>query len=755
MEVPDSLKDPQYVEKKRKELQIFFEDSKLPKKMIEKATENELKPLTMSLNKPYIAASHPGKVKTEQEVMSGQPFTKIDDHNKPLTLEETKEMLKDNPIIAEKARQIQIMSQNEGLNTQVAIPLNEINVTGYNDMRKELDAAKGDQEQTNKIHYKNMLSLMNSVSEYKAKFAQECVESSSERNGPDSSDSDEKDYDAIEKVVSQYTTKSYETRYQETKDMLGKMADNYDEAESSRDPKVKRTIEIGKNPILKESSVQLIKGQKRHSAFEEVKEKYAINAAMNIPLVDNPVTPDLSGKCKRIPDKPKQEEDENIEAEEVFPETLTAKLKNTEKTLRAINSVLNNVIPAPPTLNNTSHNSNTKSSYPDEHKIDVKEIPSETVHKNELQKFDEESEQTLQNTLENIFVATSMGKSENNEMEVKEMKNLARNIVEGAENLSTLIREDITNKLNSMNELLNDVNEALENSRKSNIAFDKIKEEGEILRRGINIEGKAKKVQEERKVTDEAEEKPTDVVSDPQMDSIHDAIQKLNSEIRHHEDRINQSKARYEQRNDECKSFINEVDEILLKSRDILHPMKKNMEEAGKNNKEEECASTNKSTEEKKSAIKSQQVDENGKKIRKELRDVDFSYQNEKQNETVKLQKKQEHERSQRICNLLHDVKDKMKDNKDVLRLANNMLRREENKKKTLADKSGKNCEVSEEIDTRAQGDHIEAGESESTSCKQVSTLTDEKHEGNKIETYSLQIIQSMSYTEFNGKGMV
>ena len=737
MEAPDALKDPAYVEKKREELRIFFQDAKMPKETIDRAIENELKPLEIGLNRPYITASHPGEVKTEHEVMSGQPFTKIDDHSKPLTLEKIKEMLKDNPIIAEKARQIQIISQNEGLNKQVAIPFNEINVTDYKDLRKELDAAKGDKDQINMLNYKNMHSLMTSVSDYKLKCARECDETASVHSGHTSSDIDEKEYDAIEKVVSQYTTKSYATRYQETKDMLGKMADNYDEAESSQDPNVKKSIEFGKNPILKDSSVQLIKGQIRRSTFAEIKEQYAINEAMNIPIVDNPVPPDLSGKSKRKPkDKPKREDDENLTVEEVFPKSFAAKLKDTEKTLRDINSVLNNVVPPPSVLNKTSENNNdTKTTKCDESKIDVKEIPVETVPQNEQQKFDEEAEQTLQNNLENIFESTNKGEPENNNMEFKEMKHLARNIVEGAENLSTLIHEDITNKLNSMNELLNDVNEALENSRKSNIAYDKIKEEGEILRRGIHFEEPAKEIEEEIKPTDKVEkvqeeEKPTSEVSDPQMDSIHDAIRNLNSELRHHEERINQSKARYELRNEECKTFIKEVDEILSKSNDILRPMRKKLEEDKRKKQEEDERATNAKTVEEKSVTesKAEQVDENGKKIRKELWDVDFSYQEQNQKKSAETYKKEALERSERINNLLYGIKDKMKDNKDVLKLANNMLRREENRKKCLT--SGKICELPpEETDARAQGDHIEVGESQSAGGKEV--ITGGQLEGN------------------------
>uniref|UniRef100_A0A2A4J8G6 Dynein axonemal assembly factor 1 homolog n=1 Tax=Heliothis virescens TaxID=7102 RepID=A0A2A4J8G6_HELVI len=725
MEAPDAQKDNNFIEKKREELRIFFQDAKLPKEMIEKAIENELKPLTVGVNRPYIAASHPGEVKTEQEVMAGQPFTKIDDHNKPFTLEQIKDMFKDNPIIAEKARQIQIMAQNDSFNKQIAIPLDEINVADYNDMRKELDAAKGDKEAINKLNYKNMLSLMTSVSDYKKKCARKSDESVSKQSERAESDDDEKEYDAIEKVVSQYTTKSYETRFQETKDMLGKMADNYDEAQSSQDAKLTQPIEIEKNQVLKDSSTQLIKGKRRRSQFDEVKEKYAINEAMNIPLKDNPVTPDLSGKCKTKPEKPKQI-DEDIEVEDLFPKNFESKLKDTEKALREINLVLNNSLTPSPTSDKVSKNTDSNEIIQERKKIDVQEIIPEPANKNESQKFNAEMEQTLQNNLENIFELSNEGQPENNEMELKEMKSLARNIVEGAENLSTLIREDITNKLNSMNELLNDVNEALENSRKSNIAYEKIKEEGDMLRNEIKIDRKMEESQEE-------EENPPETVSDPQMDSIHDAISKLTSELKHHEHRINESKARYEKRNTECRTFIKEVDEILLKSQDILHPMKKRAEQEMENQiqVEKKALAENKpenSESEKFTADTSiDQTEENCVNSRKELWDVDFSYLDEK-NKKIAESQKQEAERSKRINNLLHDIKDNMKDNKEVLRLANNMLRREEMRKKSLSDNSGKIRELpSEEIDTRAQGDHIEAAESQSAGIKEEQLIIDGK----------------------------
>lgn len=714
MEVPDAMKDPKYIEKKREELRIFFQDVKLPKEVIERAIENELKPLKTDLNRPYIAAADQSNVKTEQEVMSGQPFTTIDDHGKPYTFEEIKEMLKDNPIIAEKARQIQIMADNETFNKQVAVPFEEINIPDYSDMRKELDDAKGDKDKIKHLNYKNMLSLMTSVSNYKAKCAKKLDETTSEQSECADSDNEDKEYEAIEKVVSQYTTKSYETRFQETKDMLGKLADSYDEGGSSQNSNGKPTAAIVSNQALKDSSVHIVKGQKSNSVIKEVQESFAINEAMNIPLTSNPAALNCNLKSNTKVEAVKQEEEENLDVQEVFPKTFAAKLKDTEKVLRGINSVLNNASSPAIVSNETSNNIDSNLNSP------------EVENQNEPQKFDQDMEQTMQNTLEGIFESSKEENSENNEMEYKEMKNLARNIVEGAENLSTLIREDITNKLNSMNELLNDVNEALENSRKSNIAYEKLREEGVILRGEIKPAEKVNEIQEGEEHNN---------MSDPQMDSIHDAISKLNCELKHHEERINQSKARYEQRNDECKTFIQEVDQLLSKSHDILRPMRKKMEEERKKEIAEEmrlAAEAQVSNEDKPTTdkIENEEVDVNVKKPRKELWDIDFSQPNEKHKKIAEAQK-EDLERSKKINNLLYDIKDNMKDNKEVIRLANNMLRREENRRKGFLDNSGKIRELpSEEIDTKAQGDHIEPAEVESSGGKDVPPLTDEIHQG-------------------------
>lgn len=717
MEVPDIYNDPEFLKQKREELEIFLQDAKLPKEVIERAIENELRPPPQEgVDKPYIAASHPGKVKSEYELMTGQPFTTVEDLTKPLMPENLKEMIKDNPIIAEKARQIQIMTKKEYYKP-IAIPLDQLNLPSYADMRKELDSAEGDAKKINKINYKNMLSVMTSASDYKAKCSQKTYKYADKTQTEDETTEDE-EFDAIEKVVSQYTDKSYETRFQETKDMLMKMAENFDETQE------KQTLDLTPDTILKDSSVQLIKGGKKRSVIKEVEETYAINKDLNISLKGNPIKLNLDGAFELKPN-----EKHIPKGKEVTYRNFEEKLKDTEKTLEDINSILrsavhSSTIEKPQEEDTKSNELNLGQESPkDSNKLPlqsnstVEELKSDSqkIHRSEQQyphqKFGEKMEQTLQNTLEDIFEINDKENEDNKDMEVKEMKNLARNIVEGAENLSTLIREDITNKLNSMNELLNDVNEALETSRKSNITYQKIKEEGDNLKRNMLKQSQSATM----KVLEEST--PMEIcTSDPQINDINKAIKKLNLEISGHEKRINQSKALYEQRNNECKTFMNEVDGILLKSKEILRPAKAALVELSKvdpvveklslykqeDNKGESKINT---TAEKQSL--NEQKNCNDEKTHKEAWDIEFDALKDKREKRNAELKDQEGERNKRIDNLLYDIKDKMKNNKEVLRLANNLLRREENKRKA---KEG-SCKIEEvpllEVDEKAQGDHL------------------------------------------------
>lgn len=718
MEVPKlgeaSVGDAAYVEQKRKELRVFFKDAKLPQAVIDKAIENELRPL-LEGSRPYIKASCSGEIKTEYEVMSGQPFTEVGEHTKPLSRNEVREMLRDNPILAEKARQIQIMKGPEG-KKHVAVPLNEINLKSFDDMRSEIASAAGDSKKIDKINYNNMTSLMNSLADYQDKSKEvktNTIKEESEDEEQD--DTTEREYEAIEKVVSKYTNKSYDTRFQETKNMLSQLADKFEDPKLQNFKKIFKIIPT--DSVLRESSVHLVKGQRRRTAFEEIKETYAINEAMNIPL--NSVTANLEAKEKKEP--PKKEKEEVIDAERVFPKSMSMKLKDTEQALRDINSIFMSIpnnhlpdvqpevfdpnkdvssetveIPTEASKNETIVNGDKKANDEiiNEKKVDIQHTAA--------QKFDEKLEQTLQSALENIFEMSKDENQENKELEFREMKNLALNIVEGAENLSTLIREDITNKLNSMNELLNDVNQALDNSKQSNLAYQKIKEESKALQRKRNNQIGKVTVTEVSEETDEdiananllVKERGTSGVTNAEIDDIRSAINKLNAELVCHEDRINKSKQRYEMRNKECKEFIDEVSEIMQKSREILHPKEVAQEKALLQQKEET-----------KSA---EQVNEKEEKKHKDICDIDRDRYKCQSNKKLEEFKKQESERSNRIDNLLHEIKDKMKDNKEVLRLANNLLRREENKKKVVEENESKEKTYSDyaNMDSKAQGDH-------------------------------------------------
>ncbi|XP_038219720.1 uncharacterized protein LOC119837980 [Zerene cesonia] len=700
--------DPAYIEAKRRELKEFFKDAKFPQEVIDNVIENELKPLTecANQNKPYIAASAPGDVKSEYEVMSGQPFTEFADCTKPLSSEEVMNMIKDNPIIAEKARQIQITTDRDGRCKGKTIPYDQINIDTFGEMTDELNAAKGDVEKIKNIKYKNMQALFKSADDFSAKdgtIKDKVVDSDGESQ---ESSSDEREFQTIDKVVTEITNKSYETRFNETRNMLQKLADKYEDPEQMKNVSKERKLIVTEDAILKESSSHLIKGQIRPTVFDEVKETYMINEAMNISLVDNPVKPDLSCKPKNITKvKTKKVDEEIVNFEDVFPRTFEEKLKDTEKALRDINSMFD---------------TNKSCQNKEENKVNIEEpsqikiecanvIEDVTVSRDQNKtKFDETMEETLHYALEDILDIGNNDNTENKEMEFQEMKNLARNIVDGAENLSLLIREDITNKLNSMHELLNDVNVALENSRKSNLAYQKLKEESEQRNkfRTSNTDNENESIDDQKKGHNEAEQKS---VTQTDIDEIHSAINNLNDEIKCHEDRINKSKESCEMRTKECRNFIKEVDDVLLKSQEILHPK----------------AVTSVSII---SEVKNEMYSTNDvKSSRKELWDLDIVSQDEK-NKRIAEHKKQELERNKRINDLLYNIKDKMKDNKEVVRLANNLMRTGDSKQN-----SSDSCKITEipnlDNDIRAQGDHIHENEKAAIVSKisVIPPLDDEK----------------------------
>lgn len=681
----DKTEVSKFIAKKRTELILFFEGINLPQETVDRAIENELQPLKDGKT-PYIAASFTGELKSEYEVMTGQPFTTVGEHSHPLTTKEIKQMLKNNPIIEEKARQIQIVTHSDD-RKEIAVPMGDVNIAGYAEIQKELELAGDNKEAINKINFKHMQSLATSLNNFEAKQAN-TKDNVIDKQNSEVSNEEDNEFDAIEKEVSKYTNKSYETRYQETKDMLLKMADNFDNPNSCN----KEPIEISSidDSVLRDSSVHFVKGQRRRTYFEEIKESYAINAAMNIPMKDNPVPPDLSGKVKTESITVAFKTGEDLINVERYPKSFEAKLRDTEKVLLNINTVLNNSSSSLTGVD-TVEERNTEKPFPD---LNGNQEPH-----NKTLRFDENMERTLHNALENIYEMINNDNKDNKELEFKEMKNLAQNIVDGAENLSTLIREDITNKLNSMNELLNDANVALENSRKSNIAYREIKEESEHL--NLEREVRAAKNVEIINACQDSSDKRISNVSDSQIDDIHTAIGKLNTEIKSHEDRINQSKERYEERNKECKTFMKEVDKILKKSNEILHPVIEPSQNLIKSlDKIDETQSQDNIHEEEKS--------EEVQKEHWDANSADFTERNKNLTEF----KKQELERNKRINSLLYDIKDKMKDNQEVLRLANSLLRREETRKRVHQD----NTKVQElpgvEVDSKAQGDHVRSEES-------------------------------------------
>ena len=667
------VQDPEYIEKKRAELQYFFKDANFPKETIDKITENELKPLIEGTNHNtcYITASASGPVKSEYDVMSGQPFTNIEVYNRPLTKDEIREKLKDNPIIEEKAKQIQISINSQ--NKNIAVPLDEIQLPKYSEMKDELDSAAGDFEKTNAIKYKNSQILMNAAAEYRAKskinkastlYMEEII--SDESN-------DDKEFEAIDKAVTECTNKSYETRFQETKEMFQQLADKYEDPNHKENNSVNSNkMKIEDHPILKESSYCLIQPNVKQSPMDMVKESYAINEALNIPIKDNKFKPQY-----RSEDEVQMKKNKQSNVAEPLISNFETKLKSTEKCLKDISSILN------PNSSTKDCESVCNSRPNDLDSTNTNEVePSHVEDINDRENYGMRIEETLQNALQDIFKIGRTENAENNDLEYSEMRSLARNIVEGAENLSTLIREDITNKLNSMNELLNDVNETLENSRKSNLAYQKLKEEGEARKQCKKIQQNITKEIDDSQVNEITADRvnKSNTVTQLEIDDINNAIHKLNNEIQNHETRVNTCKSNYEIRNKECQDFMKEVDGVLQKSHDILHPQLKD-------NKFELA------------------------EVSQEIKTT-----NDKSN----MIKKEEVERNKKIDGLLIDIKDKMKDNKEVLRLANNLLRREEKKKL----RATSNIQELPEIDEKAKGDFIRDDELKENAALKVSEMS-------------------------------
>ncbi|CAG5020843.1 unnamed protein product [Parnassius apollo] len=689
----------EFLEKKRAELRNFFSDSKFTEEVIEKIIENELRPLENNFdeNRPYISASAAGEVKSEYEVMTGQPFTTIVDSTEPFTSEEVKKMLENNPIIIEKSRQIQIASayreRSEWVSKDICVPLDRINLPCYSEMKDEMNSVGDDLSIINNIRYKNMQALKNCALENA-----ECMKGESIKREiyDDVSHSDDSEFEAIDKVVAEYTNKSYETRFQETKEMLLALAEKYENPITNEKMDSPRKM-IKENCILEDSSSSLIENEPTRRILDEIKEEYSINEIMNIPLVYTPVNLDSSSKAKRtfLDNLKGTTKDNDVSFEEVFPKSFESKLKDTTKVLNNINSILTCGME---NKSNSSYQSTCLDcqaikSFEQNNESNQKLLEENNkesdiitgIRNNDLvtsvdsQSFDERMEQTLHSALETILDVGENENRENKNLEFEEMKNLARNIVEGAENLSTFIRSDITNKLNSMNELLNDVNEALENSKKSNILYQNLMKDNQSQRNDDKIHDKIK-ARNKNAIDNDDNNLQSDSVTFSEIDKINNAIGALNKEIKCHEDRIHKSEKYCEARNIECNEFIKEVDKILDKSNKILHP------------KQNSNALT---------------LSEHVKDICNEKSMVQ-SYVSAEKGENKKLSEfqKQEIERSKRIDGLLHDIKDKMKDNKEVRRLADKLLRRGELKNKVSAEFAS-SISPDETIDPKAQGDFL------------------------------------------------
>ncbi|CAK1540891.1 unnamed protein product [Leptosia nina] len=714
--------DGGFIESKRRELKEFFKDAKFPQEVIDKVIENELKPLTEGIptNVSYIAASGSGDVKSEYDVMSGQPFTNVADYNKPLNVDEVKDLIKDNPIIAEKARQIQIKTDEDGRSKGSTVPYDQITIDTFDKMTLDLNSAAGDVEKIRNIKYKNMQALFKSAEEFQ--FRKSIHEPCNDNSGSETlnSSSDEIEFQTIDKVVTELTNKSYETRFNETRDMLQKMADKYDDPEQMENENELRKLIIHEDPILKDSSSTLIKGQIRRSTFDEVKETFLINEAMNISLVDNPLKPDLS--CKKLDAKPVivKADDVVLSVEDVFPKTFEAKLKDTEKALKDINSILNPIV-------HKEEVQTYNGQIIQESKSIKQQLQGTQRHRKDKNgnQFDGKNEEILQNRLESIL---EIGNKDNNELEFKEMKNLARNIVDGAENLSLLIREDITNKLNSMNELLNDVNVALENSRKSNLVYQKLREESEerIKARNVKDDNRKNITNDTKDETTESVAVPNDKeidcssLSQSDLDGINLAISNLNSEIKCHEERINKSKASCEMRTTECHNFIKEVNDVLKISHQVLHPNQTILE----------CTSNTPQD-----AIRDSKTDISNEKTVQPPKEMLNEVNTDESNTTMSQYKQHELDRNKRISDLLNDIKGKMRDNKEVLRLANNLLRGGPVKKDVEGAK--KVYELPIESDNGAQGDHVRSGSRDvgipkATEVEEPTKLSDKKDENDE-----------------------
>ncbi|GBP89163.1 Dynein assembly factor 1, axonemal homolog [Eumeta japonica] len=510
------------INQKREELRRFFKDAKCSEDMITKVIENEIKHLTENEQdleeRPYIAASNTQNLQSEYEVMTGQPFTEIEDNLQPLTEEEIKKKIKDNPIIIQKASEIQILvSKNKSQKNQF-VPFEELNLKEIEEINEDKDAAQGNEQALQSLSYSNMRDLVKTLDNSNTKKRQNVTVL---RESPEhiSDDSDEYEFELIEKTMTQLTNKSYETRFRETQSMLTNLADKYDSITLNTE---------NVNDLVRESnSFDPPKTEGFNTKFLACKnENNTFRQAL--PVMDS------VSQCS----------DSTIESCDANKSQVTnvkGKLLDTEYTLKNISAIL------------------------------------DRGYKNQ-------TENNLQpckgRGLKNISLNSYEENIENSNTEFEEMKSFAKNIANSAEELSDFITHDITNKRNSLTELLKEVNLALETSKKSNLIYQKLKEK-KLARNISDTESFTHEATPSNESDLDSEIKgdreiiKREIIYDSQIDNIHEEILALNEELKDHQHKVDESKLVYQNKSEECKHFISEIDEILTTSRKVLHPENK------------------------------------------------------------------------------------------------------------------------------------------------------------------------------------
>ncbi|XP_041985209.1 dynein axonemal assembly factor 1 homolog isoform X2 [Aricia agestis] len=541
------LSETEYKQKKREELKVFFKDLSVSQDVLDRIIENELCPVTE--DKPYIAAHSSSEVKSEYEVMTGQPFTTVDDYSKPLTTEEIKDKIKGSSVIAEKARQIQILGQTEAKSRYV--PIDKLCVPSYSELSKEIEAADGDERKIEEIKYRHMKALVKSADEFdnqnQINVCEKPVENTANLDG--GSITDDEEFEAIDKIVTQLTNKPYEVRYQETLRKIQGIKDIQPDETTSN------LLDIEGTELIEENS----SGSVNDGASTSKEVKSCQNETVNLNVRKSSLTPSLEAIQEEIIASSNNNV-KNVDTDKSVPKNFEFKLKRTESVLRDIDNILSSF-----TRDGKKDSKDEPTAMAGTEDLDITNTLSDSKKNNDVD-ADDKLKQTYEDDQKLVI------KDNYCEVEIKEMENFINNIVDNAENLSLLINEDVTNKLNSMNELLGEVNEALEESRKSNIRYEHL------------IKGKSKNVSTRQSIDEQdalANEKddskstgniPKSSVSQTDIDDIFKSINSLKDEIKHHENRVDRCAETYDIRNKQCQDVIAEIDNVLNKSKNILHP---------------------------------------------------------------------------------------------------------------------------------------------------------------------------------------